>query len=257
MSRKLEYVVAATLVLVLLSSAFVFFATSSTTSPVQASESSGEERFVRVSASAAMEVKPDTASVQLGVQTDALTAEEARQANAQAMSEVIAAIKEWGVNPDKIQTTGFSLHQYHEYPPQPVGEDKRAEPIIKYRCTNNISVETNRLDDVGSLIDVAVAAGANSVHGVNFTISNKGELELVVLQDAVKNARAKADAMASAAGVSIVSVISMEEQNTYWSYPRTATMDELKGMGMDSASPTPVEAGEITIMATVTVKFGI
>jgi uncharacterized protein YggE len=100
------------------------------------------------------------------------------------------------------------------------------------------------LDDLtrlGEVIDTATAAGANQVQRVRFTLKRPEQIQARALREAAANARAQADALASALGVRILRVLSAEE-----STPPMSPVDDVQALSAEAAGyATPIEAGTI------------
>jgi uncharacterized protein YggE len=204
------------------------------------------EHVISVSGTGKVTVKPDVADVSLGVTVQRDTAKAARDEAATAMNAVIAALKNLGVADKDIQTSNIGINPTYDY-------NSNAQRITGYQVTNLVSVHITEISKVADVIDDSVAAGATTVNGVTFDIADRATAENQARQDAVKDARAHADALASAAGVTINGVESISETTVNYPFPYYGvTADAAKGAPTASA-PTPVQPGmqDITIMVTV------
>ncbi|MGQ9496838.1 MAG: SIMPL domain-containing protein [Desulfotomaculales bacterium] len=190
-------------------------------------------------------VAPDTAAVTLGVTTTAATAREAQQENGRLVADVIKAIVDMGVPRENIQTVEFSVWPVFE---EPV---KEAEPpkISAYRVNNNIRIVVDDPAKVGAVLDAGFAAGANQSYGIQFFKKNDGVERAGALQDAVKDARARAKAVADALGARIVGVAAVRVENVY--SPVLMRSAAYEGMG----GPVPVEPGQVEITASVSIDY--
>jgi uncharacterized protein YggE len=210
-------------------------------------------RTIRVTGVGEVMVQPDLATLQFAVETTGLTAREAGAANADLMDVVIQALTREGVSRQDIQTSGYSL--FPEYAPPMRGNEADAPRITGYRAMNQVSVRTRRLDQVGTLIDAGLAAGANRLNGVGFELRDSGEAESRALEMAVERARQTAQTMASALQVNLGPII---DASTNPEPPRPmyrAVGREM--MAMDAAAVTPIEPGEQTVRATASLVFEI
>ena len=185
---------------------------------------------------------PDMASVQLGVQTEGRTALEAMTSNGVVMAKVIQAVKAVGIPDTDIQTTGISLYpRYFGDPPTVVG----------YQASNNISVTINDLSKAVWALDGAISAGANTTSGIQFGIKNLDSLRNQALALAAGSARAKAQVIADALGVTIRGVHRVTEGGGYGGpLPMPVSAPAREGT-------VPIEPGQLTISATVSVEFTI
>jgi uncharacterized protein YggE len=138
-------------------------------------------------------VKPDMAETTIGVRATAPTVAEATGKASQDMTAVLAAIKAAGIEDKDIQTNGFNLNPHHNREGQPDG----------YEVVNMLRVRVRDLTKVGAVIDAAIAAGANQIYGVNFTLANPDSVQGEARTAAVKDAQARATELAQAAGVTL------------------------------------------------------
>ncbi|MFQ6080406.1 MAG: SIMPL domain-containing protein [Candidatus Bathyarchaeia archaeon] len=185
---------------------------------------------------------PDVARVSLGVLTQAATATEAVQQNAEKMSRVIGALKEMGITEDNMKTEHFSVY--------PVYSRSDLPEVVGYRVSNVIIVDVYDLNMVGRVIDKATEAGTNQVQGVTFTLSeNKSRaVKLEALQKAAEDANIKAETIAGSLGIEIVGILHVSE-NTVWYQPYRVDAEYLK------APETPIIPGDVQGSATMQVTY--
>lgn len=219
---------------------------------IAAGETADSEKggLLQVYGEAELFADPDKATIVLGVETQDKTAQTAVQENAKIAEQVIEALKELGLEEDQITTGSYRVHGQR----QPIDSPReKNEYEIVYRVFNELNIEMTRLDQVGSVIDHAVEAGANHVQSVNFEISDPEDLKLQALQQSIKTARTKAEAMAESAGVQLVGIKKITEDQARYS-PYIATFD--REMIPDQArAETPIMPGEVSVEARVTMEF--
>ena len=165
-------------------------------------------RTVSTSGVAIVRSAPDEALITLGVQTEAQTAEDAMQQNAEHMTAVVKALLDAGLSEDDLATTSISL-----YPRW----DGSGITVIGFTAENQVTATVHNLDHVGAVIDRAVAAGANLTNGITFQLSNANAAADRALSDAVADARRKAEIVATASGAQLGEVITISEVSS--SYP--------------------------------------
>ena len=152
--------------------------------------------------------KPDQAHLSAGVVTQAPTAAAALSANTAAMNRVFGALKLLGIPDNKIQTSNFSVQP--QYPPfRPDAAEPRA--ITGYQVSNQVTVIVDDLAKLGGALDALVRSGANQVGGVSFAIADPKPLAERARAAAVADAMAKARTLASAAGVTLGPLLSIQE----------------------------------------------
>jgi uncharacterized protein len=206
------------------------------------------KRTITVSGEGEVKTKPDMAMLTGGVMTDAPTAAEALNKNSTAMTSVLAAIKNAGVADTDVQTSNFNVSPVYA-PYQP--ENPQPQKVTGYQVTNQVTVMLRDITKVGAVLDELVKVGSNSISGVSFGLQDPKPVLNQARQDAVKDAKAKADLYASAAGVSVGRVMTISESG-YIGPPQPV----YRTAAMESAS-VPIATGQETITATVSVTYEI
>ena len=205
------------------------------------------EHVISVSGTGRVLLTPNIADLRLGVTTTAKTVEEARAANATSMTAVISALKGLGVADRDVQTTTLSLGPVYDY-------SKNTNPprLTGYTLTNVVAVTIRDLEVAGAVIDGTMAAGATTLDSITFRVADQTTAEKEAREAAMREARAKAQTLAAAAGVSIDGVASISETAAPIPYPvyyGAAAAAVLR----DAA--TPVEAGTNEVSVTVAVVY--
>jgi uncharacterized protein YggE len=161
-----------------------------------------EGKTITVSGTGVASSKPEVAIVYLSVITRSDTASNAQILNAEKMKNAIEALKNAGIKEEKIETTRYSLEPIYEY-----NENLRKSVLVGYQCVNTIKVTLEELNKVGKIIDIAVLAGVNEVSSITFSLKEETieKLKIEALTKAVEDAKTKAETVAKAAGVKIIS----------------------------------------------------
>ena len=215
----------------------------------RAADATPGEHTITVSGTGKITVKPDVADISLGVQVQRDTAKAARDDAATTMNAVIAALKNLGIADADIQTTTVDISPVYDY-------NSSTPRITGYQVTNMVSVHVTDITKVADVIDNSVAAGATSVNGITFDVADRTAAENQARDAAVKDARSHADALATAAGVTITGVQSISDVTVNYPYPVYGAMDSSKGGAPGTPSvPTPVQPGTQDITITVTVSY--
>lgn len=203
-------------------------------------------RLLTLTASGEVRAAPDQAQLSAGVVSEAKTAAAALTDNSRKMTAVFAAIKKLGVPDRSVQTSGFNVSP--QYPPY---NSKQERHIIGYRVTNTVTVTLNDLKTVGRALDALVAAGANDINSVRFSIANPQPLLAKARVQAVRQAKQEAQTYAQAAGVHLGPIQSIREGGSTGPRPVSAMAR------LAAAPPPPIAAGEQTVSATVTISWEI
>lgn len=196
---------------------------------------------------------PDMATINSGIVSQGETAREALDANTAAMTELIAALKEAGIEARDIQTSGFSVNPNYVYSDDRDENGYSLPPRINgYQVTNSVTVIVRDLADLGSILDTSVTVGANTVNGVSFSVADPSELLDEARKAAFAEAREKAELYAGVAGAELGDLVSITEQQSYGApqpYPMYARAE------MAASAPVPVEAGEMSFAISVNVSW--
>jgi uncharacterized protein len=214
---------------------FVLFVAALALAPAQAAE-----KLVTVTGEATVAVAPDTAMIRLGVGTQEKTAREASEANARQMTAVLAAIKDTGVADRDIQTSRLSLQP--QYDPNKSGTAR----LTGFQASNQVTVRIRDIDKLPTVLDRAITAGANEMSGIEFVVSEQSKLLDQARDDAIADARRKAELYAKAAGAKLGRVVSITEEG---SAPPPRPIQALR------AGAVPIAPGEQTLRAIVTVSY--
>jgi uncharacterized protein YggE len=199
---------------------------------------------IRVSAEAVIPVDPDRVEIDVGVVTEARTAQAAGAQNGQRLEAVIAALRRLLGPEARIKTISYALNPIHTRP-KPDGRPA----IAGYTAANTVRVTTDELTLAGRIVDTAMDSGANTIDRLTFTLKDERPALARALGQAAVQAREKADAIAAALGVKIVRVLRAEESGVALrSFETYAPMER---------AATPIEPGAIDVRATVTLTVEI
>jgi uncharacterized protein YggE len=192
-------------------------------------------------------VVPDVAFVNIGAELRGQTPKAAQDAAAAAMTAVQQRVAAAGVPKDAIRTVTYDLQAQFEY--------TNGKQVPRgYLARNVIEVRLDDIQKVGEILELAIAAGGTSVHGVRFDVKQRGALEREALTRAVADARARAEAAAKGAGTPVAAVLKIEESGADVR-PFEAPMMRMSADA--AAAPPPISAGETVIRASVTLTASL
>ena len=207
-----------------------------------------EARLLTVTGKGKVEAQPDIATIQLSVYVQAATAEEAQNQNNVKMDAVLTAIKALGVAERDIQTQEITVYPIMD-------NTKNTQEITGYSATNGITIKLRDVKKSGELVSAATQAGANEITSINFEVLDETAAYRQALSAAVEDANAKAAIMAKAAGADIDGPMTVQEGTSYTADMSGNMRYAAAGMSADSGTTTPVQAGQLTVSAEVTVQF--
>jgi hypothetical protein len=264
--------------------------TGATTSPTQSTIVSNQNTGIWVTGQGSVTAVPDIANLSMGVEVQAATVTDALSQASQSMNSVIAALKLKGVADQDIKTQGFNISPIYgqiiypvppiAVPPVTVSPTKTLPPtavpatsaaapslppvtsppvtipsqpvITGYDVTNYISVTVRNVANAGSVIDAAALAGGDTarVQSIYFSISDPTKYNSQARDLAVADAKAKAQQLATAAGVTLGTVTYIAENQGY--YPPVYS-----SAGAVPSASTPISPGQTQITLTVQMVFAI
>jgi uncharacterized protein YggE len=192
---------------------------------------------------------PDIAILELGVQTNNSNVLTAFNEANDRLNAVRDAVLGQGVAAEDLQTLGLSLYQETPYDPQTGMPGER----VIYRVNNMLRVTIRDVDKVGDIISAGVNAGANSISGLNFSLSDPAALQAEAREKAIADARARAEQLAALTGVTLGAPVVIVEGDSGTVTPFPA-MSQAFGMGGGGA---PVESGQLSVTVQVRVTYSI
>jgi uncharacterized protein len=186
---------------------------------------------------------PDVADWSFGVQADEETASAALEAAAKATREILDALRDAGIAEEDLRTESVSLWPR-------TTDDGRA--VIGYTASSSVHATVRDLGKAGSVVDAAVRAGGNQVYGPSLRVSDSRAQYREAADAALDDARAKAEALAAKAGLTLGAPVAIVESGGGVPGPLYD-----RAMAGAEAASVPIEPGVDEITATVVVTFAI
>jgi len=205
-----------------------------------------------VNGNAEVEAVPDEATVRLGIVRQSPTAQSAQEQASSVAQEILNAIGKLGIAPQRIRTSRLTLSPV--YTPQR-GDSREPPRIVAYTASNFVSIDIDKLAQVGSVIDAGLNAGANQLEGVQFRLKNDLPARQQALKQAVTEARQKAETIAEALSLRLGAVVDVSENGVSVVPLAEASFVEARTAGFSAL--TPVSPGQLQVHANVVVRFRI
>jgi uncharacterized protein YggE len=196
---------------------------------------------------------PDLATLYLGVEAQADTVAEAQSQAAEAMENVMTALTDNGVAEDDIQTQYFNIDQVTRW-----DSDRDEQVVIGYRVTNMVTVKVREIDNVGAVIDAVAEAGGDfiRVSNIAFSVDDPSEYYKEAREDAMADAKEKAEQLADLAGIELGRPTYISEGSLY----APVIYRDMGGMApapVEEVYMTSISPGELEITLTVQVAYAI
>ena len=215
---------------------------------------------IDVSGTGTIKVAADQTEISLAVITKGVDIGVIQRENADKMTRIISALKsDAGLLDKEISTSQYSVSE--EWNPSDALKVEFGKDAQIYRVSNSISIITDKVDNAGTIIDVAIANGANSVDSLQFslTAATNRKYREEALQLAVEKATADATVVTKALGKKVGSPSYVQVGNSFVtpfrltnrSYSAAAQFaDEMAG-----GTPTPIQAGEVEVSVSVSITY--
>jgi uncharacterized protein YggE len=218
---------------------------------VSGSGSNTQQTGIWVSGEGKVTAVPDLATLNLGVEAQEKTVQEAQTEAVTTMTALVAALKSNGVADKDIQTTTYSIEVVTKW-----NENTNEQIIIGYKVTNTVTAKIRDMSKVGTTIDAAAEAGGNltRISGISFTVDDPTTYYTQAREKAMANAKAKAEQMAGLADIELGKVLYISESGVYLPTPYYSMKDYAAGSASET---TPISAGELEITLTVQVAYSI
>jgi uncharacterized protein YggE len=189
---------------------------------------------------------PDVAYLQLGVSASGEEVGGVVESVNQTIDAIRTAMLQVGVAQEDLQTSNFSLWTDERYNEGgPTGERY-------YRAENMVRVVIRDVDNIETVIDAGLAAGATNIYGLTFGIDDAAELEQTARLNAIADAQDRAAKLAAALGLEVGAPVSVSE-SIGGAYPMAeAAMYSGRGGG-----GAVVEEGQLSVSVQVHITFAI
>jgi len=239
--------------ILILVSVLVIAGVLSACGPSSAQTSYPQIRSMYINGNGSTEITPDIAYINIGVHSEAPTAVSAVSMNNTRAQKVMDALLKFGIQNKDLRTSNFSIYSL-----QKTDNSTGKVTGTYYAVDNNIIVTVRDLPKMGSLLDNAIQAGANSINNVQFDVVDNTTALKQAREEAMQNAIKQAQELADAAGIQLGAIQTINYSESVPMYSGSNFMDYGKGGGgMRADFSVPVNPGQMTITATVTITYAL
>lgn len=209
---------------------------------------------ISMTAQGKVEAKPDLATVNVGVLTNAATAKAAQDENTKQANKIIDFVKKQGIDSKDIATSNFSVYPNYDY-------TSGRNEITGYQANQNLTIKIRGVDKstdtLNKILGGAVDSGSNQIQGVSFGFDDPDNLRQEARKQAIEKAKQKAEELAQITGIRLGKIVSVSDNSNSFPYPMPYAL-EGKAAGGGAVSVTPdVEPGSQDITADITLVFEI
>ncbi len=216
--------------------------------PASAGQATNETRTVYVNGVGQVSVEPDMAIINVGVETEAKTSAEAQSKNKKQVQNIINALKEMGIDEDNIKTTWYNINPRYDY------RDNGNKVLMGYYANHTLEVKINDLGQVSAVLDELTEKGVSSINNVQYTLENKESAYNQARKEAAKNAREKAEKLASIFDFRLGGVFQVQEISSDYAYYDSSAMYGKGGVIMEGNTILP---GDVEVSVNLNVSYEI
>ena len=190
-------------------------------------------------------VVPDTAVIDLGITVNRPTVKAAQNEANSVINAITQAIKDLEIAAKDIKTSNYSVYPQYNY-------DEGPNRITSYQVNASLTITIRDFDKVNQVIDSATSKGANTVSGIQLTVDEDKTKQLLqqARELAIKEAKAKAESLARAAGITLSKIVNIQEG---YSNPRPIYAKEMMAVG--GGGDTQIQPGSTDISTSVTLFY--
>jgi uncharacterized protein YggE len=198
-------------------------------------------RTITVVGEGVVNIEPNVARTNIGVEVLRPTVEEAAAENAAIVEALLTTLRELGIADADIQTSGYNVYAERFGSGGLVSEEE-----VQYRVSNSVTVIIRDLDQVGEVLDAAIKAGANNIYGVEFLLDDATVVRSEARALAVENAQATAEELATLNGVQVGKILAISEVvgGAGGFYNNSISNFQI---GMGGADRTPIQPGQLRL----------
>ena len=254
LAKKVLYGLVVFVVVAMLSIGGMVFALAGTprsTQPVaEAAAATTGERSITVVGTGKVTGKPDIAHVTVGIETQAPSLQKAVDDNKAKMTGLLDTLQKLGLADKDIRTSNYSVYTERVNPSAP-GAEVNSDQML-YHVTNQVDVTVRDVNQIGDVLDKAVAAGANNIYGVSFSVDDTAKLEADARAKAVDDAKSRAASLAQLNGVQLGDVLTVSEVIGSPAIPM-----DFSAKGMGGGGSTPVQPGELEMSVSLQITYAV
>jgi uncharacterized protein YggE len=228
--------------------AIAAYSTLAKAAPVsQTTDESTPLRTLSINGHGEVTLIPDIAYVYVGVHTELEAAADAVAENNDQAQAVMDALRAAGIAAEDIRTSNFSLWYSQNY-------DMNGQPTDgKYVVDNSVYITVRDLEKLGDILDTAIEAGANSINGISFDVSDKDAALAEARENAVADARTQAGELAELAGVELGDI---QNISMYGGIPTPYYGGAVRDVA-EAAASVPITPGQFVVSVDVSIVFSI
>ena len=210
-----------------------------------------QQNYFRVSGESKRFVKPDRVTVTFSSTIEGKDVRDIQRRSSEAVDKATTAILALGVEDKELTTSNYNITPTYNY-------TSGKSVIDGYSSTISLNVKTKLITKVADIIDAATKSGVNNVSGLSFYLEDSEKVKQELKLEAIDNAKAKANELASKSGLRLGTLKNVEEGGYYPMYSTSGAAPMAvseKSVARDTAIPLNVQPGESEMNINITLVY--
>jgi uncharacterized protein len=204
-------------------------------------------RMISVNGEGRVSLTPDIVTMQLGVDIRNSDLGAAQSEASATMERLIAALRDRGIAERDIQTSGYNIWIEYDY-------SKESPTLLGFHVSHMVTVTVRDISQAGATIETAVNSGATAVNGVWFGLSDESAAVKQAREQAVADAKAKAEELARLTGSTLGPVQTISEG---YAPVQPLPYPAAERMADTGAAAPPINPGQTEVVMSVMVTYAI
>jgi uncharacterized protein len=205
------------------------------------------QRTIAVTGTAEVKTIPDQVVLTVGVQSRDRDLKVARTQNDTRVKQALAEARAAGVDSKDLQVSEFRM--------DPRYSDDKAERLLGYEVSQDITITLKDLSKYDSLMTALVESGINHVGGIAFGLASSRKFKDEARALAIRAAREKAVAMAAELGQTVGKPMQIEEVSADSPFYSQMIQANQRTVVAPGGEPMGVASGQVVASASVRVVF--
>jgi len=196
-------------------------------------------------------VAPDIAKIDLGIEESGVNLKTVQDSVNKKSQTLVNGIKKLGVADKDIKTISYYVYPQYDY-------TTPTQRITGYQVSTSYEITIRDFSKINDLVSSATTLGANTIGGINFDLSDdlKNKTLETARDQAVNEAKTKAQGLAKAAGITLGKIINVTEETP--SDIRPLMLPSAGGGVADKAiAQTNVQPGTTEIDVTISLSYEV
>ncbi|MBH41164.1 MAG: hypothetical protein CL685_00430 [Candidatus Magasanikbacteria bacterium] len=205
-----------------------------------------QQRTVRLQAVGSVIAQPDTATISMGVISEATDVQVAQAENTQKMNQLIARLRALGIASEDIQVKEYTVYPRYDY------IEDQGRVFLGYTVNQEVYIKIRDVSKADKVVVLAGEIGITKVSDLQFLLQDTDVYIAQAREEAVEKIMEKANTLSQLLGVDFVNIIHYNEYEDHVSPRSTGVYYETEAYGVGGRTEKPdIQAGSKDIRIRV------